>query len=188
MKPHPTQETLGEGRFLRLLRRDGWEWVERTGSRGVVAIMALTPAGRLLLIEQHRPPLGVEVIELPAGLVGDLPDNRDEAFEDAAGRELLEETGYAAGWIRCRTQGPISAGMSSEVIHFVEARELRKVGPGGGDETEQIEVHEVDLDCAGAWCEEKIRAGAMVDPKVFAALYFLLRRGPLLTADGPGAD
>ena len=37
------------------------------------------------------------------------------------------------------------------------------------------EVHEVDLDCAGAWCEEKIRAGAVVDPKVFAALYFLLR-------------
>ncbi len=173
MKPHPTEETLGEGRFLRLLRRDGWEWVERTGTKGVVVIMALTPEGKLVLVEQLRPPVGAKVIELPAGLVGDLPENSDEAFEEAAERELLEETGYAAGSIHLRTQGPVSAGMSSEVIHFVEARELRKVGPGGGDETETIEVLEVELDRVGAWLEDQICAGAMVDPKVFAALHFL---------------
>ncbi len=181
MNPRAARDILGEGRFLRLLRRDGWEWVERAGTRGVVAIMAVTREGNLLLVEQYRPPVGATVIELPAGLVGDQPGNGDESFEVAAGRELLEETGYAAGFLRVRTQGPVSAGMSSEVIHFIEARELRKIGPGGGDETESIEVHEVELDRAGAWCEDKIRAGAVVDPKVFAALYFL-------AADGLGKD
>ncbi len=175
MNRRDDRDTLGEGRFLRLIRADGWEWVERAGTRGVVAIMAVTREGKLLLVEQYRPPVGAQVIELPAGLVGDLPESDDESFEEAAERELLEETGYAAASLRVRAQGPISAGMSSEVIHFVEASDLAKIGPGGGDETEQSEVHEVDLDCAGAWCEDKIRAGAVVDPKVFAALYFLLR-------------
>ncbi len=175
MNPRAARDILGEGRFLRLLRCDGWEWVERTGSRGVVVIMAVTGEGKLLLVEQYRPPVGAQVIELPAGLVGDQPDSSDESFEEAARRELLEETGYAASYLRVRTQGPVSAGMSSEIIHFIEARELEKVGPGGGDETESIEVHEVEIDRAGAWLEDKIRAGSVVDPKVFAALYFLLR-------------
>ena len=53
----------------------------------------------MLLVEQHRPPVNQTVLELPAGLVGDLSNQPLENLEQAAKRELLEETGYhAAKW------------------------------------------------------------------------------------------
>jgi len=44
-----------------------------------------------VLVEQYRPPINKAVIELPAGLV-----DKNESPEDAAVRELYEETGYVA--------------------------------------------------------------------------------------------
>ncbi|DAZ97347.1 TPA: hypothetical protein N0F65_010781 [Lagenidium giganteum] len=46
---------------------------------------------RVILIRQYRPPVGKWVLELPAGLI-----DPDETPEQAATRELLEETGYHA--------------------------------------------------------------------------------------------
>ncbi len=65
-------ETLYSGRFLNLVRRGKWEFVERHSATGVVGIVAVTDEGRLLLVEQFRPPLQKQVIELPAGLAGDI--------------------------------------------------------------------------------------------------------------------
>src|SRR5438309_2192847 len=62
---------LGEGKYLRLVERGGWEFVHRYGCSGVAVIVAFTPADRLLLVEQYRPAVDHRVIELPAGLVGD---------------------------------------------------------------------------------------------------------------------
>jgi len=166
-------EILGEGRFLRLLSKNGWEWVERTQCSGVVVILALTAENKVLLVEQYRAPMASNVIEFPAGLAGDLPEYKNEALEDAATRELLEETGYRAGEMHYQLAGPVSAGMSSEQIHFLEARNLEKVAPGGGDETESITVHEILLEEADDWLRRRINEGTPVDPKVFAGLYFL---------------
>ena len=68
---------------------DGWEYVQRANSAGGITILAITPEERVLLVEQHRTPLGKTVIELPAGLVEDAEDP-----EIALKRELKEETGY----------------------------------------------------------------------------------------------
>ena len=57
-----------ETRYLRLLERDGWSYVERPNLSGVVTIVAVTNAGDLLFVEQHRPPVAASTIELPAGL------------------------------------------------------------------------------------------------------------------------
>ena len=62
---------LHAGRHLRLVERNGWEFVERPGVRGIVVVAAVTPGGRLLLVEQRREPVGTRVVELPAGLAGD---------------------------------------------------------------------------------------------------------------------
>ena len=72
------RRVLGEGRFLRLVDDHTWEYVERRNATGVVAIVAVTPAGELLLTEQHRPAVGTAVIDLPAGLAEDflLSDTR----------------------------------------------------------------------------------------------------------------
>ncbi|MFV1995588.1 MAG: DNA mismatch repair protein MutT, partial [Verrucomicrobiales bacterium] len=64
-------EILGAGKYLRLVRRGGWEHVEQNLGEGAVAVLAVTDAAEVVLIEQVRPPLGGPVIELPAGIVGD---------------------------------------------------------------------------------------------------------------------
>jgi ADP-ribose pyrophosphatase len=63
--------------------------------------------------------------------------------------------------------------MSNEMMHFVRALDLRKVGPGGGDETEDIVVHEIPRAGAGAWLRDMATRGYSIDPKLFAGLWFL---------------
>jgi ADP-ribose pyrophosphatase len=79
-------DTLFTGRHLALVKQGKWEFVQRCKASAVVSIIAVTPNDEVLLVEQLRVPVGLSVIELPAGLVGD-----EEAHEDlliAANREL----------------------------------------------------------------------------------------------------
>lgn len=175
----PEQETLlGEGRFLRLVRRGKWELTQRVGARGAAAIIALTDDRRLVLISQPRPALGGAVIELPAGLVGDDPGCENEDAAIAAARELTEETGYEAAKVERLTRGPTSPGLTDEQITLYWATGLRRVGPGGGLESESITVHEIPLDEVEAWLAERAAAGDHIDLKVYAGLYFANTRGP----------
>ncbi|MCE5269232.1 MAG: NUDIX hydrolase [Planctomycetaceae bacterium] len=167
---------LAEGRFVRLLSDRGWEWVERTTCSAAVVIAAVTQSRELVLIEQHRIPLGSRVIELPAGLVGDMTDNKGEGLAEAARRELFEETGFEASHFDCLLEGPSSSGLSNEVFTLMLARNARRVGPGGGDATEDIQVHVVPLDQVDGWLESKRRQGRMISPKIYVALYFLHRQ------------
>jgi len=159
---------LHEGEFLRLLRRRHWEYVERTNSRGVVVIVAVTPGGELLLVEQYRWPVAQPVIELPAGLVGD--QGADEPLLEAAQRELIEETGYRAERIERLASGPTTAGLSNEITTFCSAHGLVRVGPGGGDASEDIIVHAVSLGELQGWLQARGRRAA-IDPKLYAGLW-----------------
>lgn len=164
---------LGSGRFLSLVSRDGWEFVERPGVTGIVVMAAVTDDGKLLLIEQVRHPVGRVVLELPAGLVGDEAGSEAESLEAAAQRELIEETGYRAARFRRVFSGPPSAGLSSEIITLFVATGLSRAGSGGGVGGEEITVHEVPLEGASAWLAARVDAGSLVDPKVYAGLHFL---------------
>lgn len=166
-------QTLCNGKWLRLKQRGRWEYAERTNPGGGVMIIAVTPAGNVLFVEQFRPAIECMTIEMPAGLIGDVAASADENAVDAAHRELVEETGYRAGRVQFLMAGPTSAGMSNEILAFVRAHDLERVHEGGGDETEQITVHEVPRHEATAWLLAKIRAGYSVDPKIFAGLYML---------------
>jgi ADP-ribose pyrophosphatase len=73
------------------------------------------------------------------------------------------------------TEGPTSAGLTSELIMLVRARDLTKVGEPHGDGDEHITVHEVPLGEVDGWLQAKVTAGILVDPKVYAALYFVRR-------------
>ena len=170
------KDVLYEGAFSRFVRDGRWEYVERRNVSGIVVIVALTDEGRVLLLEQYRAPVGKAVIELPAGLAGDLPGASDEPLIEAAKRELEEETGYRARSMERLTEGPPSAGITSEVLTLFFARGLKKVGPGGGDEEEDITVHEVPLEEVERWLDDKHRAGYPIDMKIFAGLYFLATR------------
>lgn len=163
---------LAETPFLRLVDHDGWTFVERANARAVVVIVPLTAERRLLFVEQHRVPLGRSVIEFPAGLVGDEPGREQEELLEAARRELLEETGYRAGKLNLVSTSATSPGLTSELVRFVLACELSKVGKGGGTPSENIRVHEVALREARAWLTERERKGTLLAAKVFAGLFF----------------
>jgi ADP-ribose pyrophosphatase len=167
------EDILHVGRFLQLRQIKSWEYVERTKVSGVVVIVAVTPENNLLLIEQHRPPVGKLVIEMPAGLAGDITGQEHEALAVAAQRELLEETGYWAERMEYLTEGPTSAGLTSEIITLFRATQLQRKTKGGGDGTENIRMHEVPLDQVDGWLREKNRAGQLIDPKVYAGLHFV---------------
>lgn len=179
------KKVLCETKFLRLCERDGWSYCERANASGVVVMIAVTPSGHLLLVEQHRNPVERRCIELPAGLVGDEPGAKDEDLGVAAGRELLEETGYEPKRMKRVCGGPVSAGMSSEVLTFFLCTGLVKKHAGGGVEGENIVVHEVALEKVAAWLARKEKAGFLIDPKVFSGLYFAERGGAVKTAPKP---
>ena len=164
------------GRYLNLLERDGWEFASRSNAELVVKLVAVTKEAELVLVEQFRKPVNASVIELPAGLVGDH-GNRGESLFDAAQRELEEETGYAAGNLELLMTGPSSAGLSDEIISFVLATDLRRVGPGGGDDSEDIRVLPVPLTEVDAWLATQIAVGRILDARIFAALYWLQKSG-----------
>jgi len=168
-----SESVLFEGKYLRLLRTGRWEYVQRCRSRGVVVILACTDDDEIVLIEQHRLPVDSRVIELPAGLSGDIAGAEDEPLEQAARRELLEETGYEATQLNFVVEGPSSAGMTDEVISLFVASGLTKTGPGGGDGSEDIVTHLVPVADVQDFLVAKLADGVMVDPKVVTGLYWL---------------
>ncbi len=177
----PSEEVLGQGRFLRLVRRNGWEFTQRTRPVRSVFIGAVTEEGCILVSEEYRIPIGSSVIGCPAGLVGDTDGQEAESIEAAVKRELLEEAGYSARKVTVLTQGPTSPGQTDEVIAIVLAEGLQKTAAGGGIGGESIVIHEVPLGTIDAWLSAKQRQNVLVDPKLYTVLYFV-RQG----AAGPG--
>ena len=177
-----SKEVLYEGEWLRLVRRGKWESCERTHADGMaVIVIAVTPDDHVLFVEQYRVPLQARTIEMPAGLVGDDPG--EDTLEDAARRELIEETGWEAGTVDVLLVGPTSSGMSNERIAFVRARNLRKVGEGDGVDSEDITVHTVPRKEAPAWLMRKQAEGFELDLKLWAGLW-MIEHNP----DGSRAD
>jgi len=172
MKASP-KTTLHTGKYLAFVKEGRWEYVNRVGATGAVIIVAVTGEQKLLLVEQYRIPVHAATIELPAGIVGDGPGAPGETVADAAKRELLEETGYATETIETLMAGPASSGLTSEIVTLVRATDLRRVHGGGGTGHENITVHEVALSEVRDWLGAKAGEGLLVEPKVYAGLYFI---------------
>jgi len=116
------RRVLAKGKYLTLVDDRGWEYVTRTGVTGIVVIVAVTDDEKLLLVEQYRPAVRKRVIELPAGLVGDVDAHAGETLHSAAGRELAEETGFAA-----REMELLAVPGSDEALRFLRAVDVRHV-------------------------------------------------------------
>lgn len=139
-----------------------WEALERVGISGIVVMIAVTPDNNVVLIKQFRPPMGRDVIELPAGLV-----EQGESMENAAKRELIEETGWSAGKIEFLAEGPISTGASTEALRAYICTDLEQVGKNGGDDSEIIEVIEIPIHKTQEFLRTAQLHGTLVDLKVF---------------------
>jgi ADP-ribose pyrophosphatase len=171
---HLNQTTLHTGKFLNLVRDGHWEYVNRANATGAALIIAVTEEKKVLLVEQYRIPVHARTIELPAGIIGDEPGNANETSADAARRELLEETGFTAERIKAVTTGPSCSGITSESVTIFYALGLRRVGKGGGVAHEAITVHEIPASEIMTWLETKAKSGVLIDPKVYAGLFFVI--------------
>lgn len=141
-----------------------------------VHTIALDRAQNVILLEQYRHGAKRVLFEFPGGNVDD-----GEAPEAAARRELLEETGYAAGnWHYLGSVFPASARIANQshafLAHGVEAIRQPLASEG--------EVHHV---CRVSWRDfaNELRSGrlAFFEASQFASilqLHFFVARNPEL--------
>jgi ADP-ribose pyrophosphatase len=152
------------GKYIRVVTRGGWEYVERCKGMGAVVILAEMD-GKIILIEQSRVPLGGRTcLELPAGLVG---DEDDKSVEETAIKELEEETGYTADRIERLGFFYSSPGMVAEGFDLVRAHGVRRCG----DAAEfGIEMHLVERDGIAEFVAARRAAGVAIDVKLLLLL------------------
>ncbi|MBX6377020.1 MAG: NUDIX hydrolase [Clostridia bacterium] len=157
--------------FLRLRRRlrvvrgrtVEFEWIDHPD---VVAVLPFLPDGRVVLVRQYRAPVDAETVEVPAGSL-----DPGEGVEDAARRELAEETGYRADRFTYLGAFYPAIGYSSERIHCLAAFDLTP-GETSFDESEEIEVLRVDP----AELATLIRDGQIRDAKSIIAFFLWQKR------------
>lgn len=163
------EEVMWAGEFIIANRRGRWEYAKR--ARGIrAAVILAVDAGKVVLVEQFRVPLGRPCLELPAGLIGDQEGGEDEDPFAAAERELEEETGYAAARWDDLGEFASSPGMVGETFTLLKASGLSKVGDGGGVEGENITVHTVPLDGLERFVAERRAAGIVIDVRLLLLL------------------
>jgi ADP-ribose pyrophosphatase len=165
----PPAEVMWEGRFVRAVKRGRWEYASRTG--GITAVVVLAEfEGKVVLVDQPRVALGRRCVELPAGLVGDEDPNA--TVEATAIKELEEETGFTAERVERLGDFYASPGMLSESFTLVRAHGLRRIGEGGGDDNEDINVHLVPRPDIPAFLEQMRAKGFGVDVKLLIFMDF----------------
>ncbi|HTL29715.1 MAG TPA: NUDIX hydrolase [Tepidisphaeraceae bacterium] len=132
--------------------------------RFAAGVIPTDDRGRVLLVHQWRHPAQKMQWEIPAGAV-----DGNESPQQAALRELREETGYDAKRIDPLYAYHPSIGTSSQIFHLFVARDLAKVGTH-----DPVEIHEV------RWFERReleamIDEGKTADGLTLTALLIWLR-------------
>ena len=134
------------------------------------AVVAITDAGNVVLVDQYRHGAGRPSRELPAGVI-----EPGESPEEAARRELLEESGYTAKrWSTLITLCPEPA-RSTQRAHFFVAHDARRSFAQRPDPTEDIAVVEL----APTEVVAAIGAGTIVHASHVGALLLAAQRGLL---------
>ena len=164
------EEIVWQGKFVTAKTRGRWEYVSRSRGIRAAVVLAVDEDDHVLLVEQYRVPLGQTCIELPAGLIGDDDGSSDEDPLAAAGRELVEETGYEAAILEDMGTYFSSPGMVSESFTLVRARGLSRVGEGGGVDGEDITVHRVARANVPSFLARKRAEGCGIDVRMLLLL------------------
>ena len=130
-----------------------------------VAVVAVTPDGDVVLVEQYRPTFGEACVECPAGGVRD-----GESFESAARRELREETGYRVESQKVdvlQTYRPMGVASVRRAVAVATGVEPTADG-ADPDADEFLDVHVVDPEEAMVVATEGDATGWTLTPLLLA--------------------
>ncbi|MGT2925978.1 NUDIX domain-containing protein [Streptococcus cuniculipharyngis] len=133
--------------------------------KGAVAILAVTPDQKIIMVKQYRKAIEKVSYEIPAGKL-ELGETGSE--KEAALRELEEETAYT-GQLDLLYEFYTAIGFCNEKIKLYLARDLTKVeNPRPQDEDEFIEVLELSYED----CMTLVETGQIEDAKTIIALQY----------------
>lgn len=163
------EKKIFHGKLLQLYSRSirlpngfiaGFEVIKHPGA---ALVIPFADRDTVIMLRQLRPVIGRYLYELPAGT-----RSRGESARRCALREIVEETGFAAGSLtRVGTIYPVP-GYSTEKIDIFSARGLRKASV----RPEQDEILEC-IPMGRATVRRMFRAGKIVDAKTICALSFI---------------
>lgn len=121
-----------------------------------VALIPFIDPDKFVLVKQFRYALQRETLEFPAGKI-----DPGETVEQAAVRELAEETGYKADKFVKLTSYPPAMGYSSEIIHvyFVTGLTKTNISPHPDEISEIVYKTKDDL-------LQMIKEESEIDPKI----------------------
>lgn len=129
-----------------------------------VNIIALTKQREVVLIRQFRHGSEDVILEIPGGMI-----DGNESAENAARRELLEETGYSSErWFLLGKSEPNPAIQNNSVFHYL-AIECEASSDVYFDEHESIVTETISLDMI----QRVIAEGKISHSLVVAAFYYL---------------
>ncbi|MBS6956270.1 MAG: NUDIX hydrolase [Enterocloster asparagiformis] len=135
-----------------------------------VAVVAVTVDHHVILVRQYRHGTRKVLLEIPAGGV-----EKGEDPVAAVVRELEEETGCKAGSIEFLCKIAPNSSNCSSYAHCYLARNVVRVGEQHLDETESLEVVEMEAEQV----KELLRQGGFEQSVHVAALYSAMDRGAL---------
>lgn len=142
-----------EGRRFAVRVENGREIAETPPA---VAIVAVDPDGRIVLVRQRREAAGTDLLELPAGLI-----DEGEAPLEAARRELREETGLRGGEWRELAAFWSSPGFADEHVTVFAAEGLEE-GEAEPDDDEELALVRWTREQAAAQAHELADATTIV--------------------------
>lgn len=127
-----------------------------------VNIIPITPENDVILIRQYRHGIRDVCLEIPGGIIeaGDTP-------EEAAKRELMEETGYAHSEMTLLGSVHPNPAFLNNLCYTYLAKNVSRPGEQDQDEKEDIEIVKRHLE----EIPELIRKGKITHSLVLAAFY-----------------
>lgn len=172
------RETVFKGKFfdvvvdkVALPENKGESRREMVLHNGAVAVLAVTPEDKIILVKQYRKPIEKVTYEIPAGK---LESTETGAEKLAALRELEEETGYI-GELEFISSFYTAIGFCNAKTHLFWATNLMLVEkPKAQDFDETVERLEVTYE----ECQRMMSLGQIEDAKTIIALqYYAMNLG-----------